>query len=54
MQPARSMLLNDESRRAFDLFGAGLPAGSPVFLKSRLRLYSAKPIPLKNKPRIVL
>ena len=24
MQPARSMLLNDESRRAFDLFWSGL------------------------------
>jgi hypothetical protein len=45
MQPARSMLLNDESRRAFDLFWSGLPAGSLVFLKSRLRLYSVSAIP---------
>src|SRR5882757_1116670 len=28
-------------------FGAGLPAGSLVFLKSRLRLYSVSAIPLK-------
>src|SRR5882757_7501023 len=28
-------------------FGAGLPAGSPVFLKSRLRLYSVSAIPLR-------
>jgi hypothetical protein len=33
-------------------FGAGLPAGSLVFLKSRLRLYSVSAIPTQNKPRI--
>jgi hypothetical protein len=31
MQPARSMLLNDESRRAFDLFWSGLPAARWFF-----------------------
>jgi hypothetical protein len=29
-------------------FGSGFPTGSAVFLKSRLRLYSANPIPLKR------
>jgi len=47
MQPARSMLLNDEPDAPFTFFGAGLPAGSLVFLKSRFRWYSVSAIPTK-------
>jgi hypothetical protein len=52
MQPARSMLLNDESRRSFDLFWNRLACRFGSFFKIAFSLVFGQRHYNQNKPRI--
>src|SRR5512132_2533631 len=52
MQPARSMLLNDESRRAFDLFWSGLACWLAGLFEVSFAFVFGQRHSNPNKPRI--
>jgi hypothetical protein len=52
MQPARSMLLNDESRRALDLFWNGFACWLPGLFEIAFAFVFGQCHSTQNKPRI--
>src|SRR5258708_29467926 len=52
MQPARSMLLNNESRRAFDLFWSGLACRLAGLFEVSFAFVFSQRHSTQNKPRI--